>query len=227
MSTTTTTIIRMSTNNKSSSSSGSSSKTPSMVARYTTASIFTCLLSIWGYYAYLPPPPPNGGGGGVALHPRYYYGGSRLDDGAGGGYPIIVPLGLTSFYLLSLPLLTYITTTQKKYCSSSLVVYYTKYDMKALLHETMILYNMAQVILNGWMVYTILVALLYQNHPFIGSRAISSSSGSSAAAAISYAVHVHYCDKYLEFVDTYFMILRGKMDQVSVGVTTMERENVV
>jgi len=30
----------------------------------------------------------------------------------------------------------------------------------------------------------------------------------------SYAVWVHYCDKYLEFFDTYFMVLRGKMDQV-------------
>jgi hypothetical protein len=27
-------------------------------------------------------------------------------------------------------------------------------------------------------------------------------------------VWVHYCDKYLEFLDTFFMVLRGKMDQV-------------
>jgi elongation of very long chain fatty acids protein 4 len=115
----------------------------------------------------------------------------------------LIPLALTTFYLTSLPLLKYITT---HYLS-------TRYEMKSLLIESMILYNISQVLLNGWMVYTILIALLYNDHPIIGSRSLI---GPSITSGASYAVYVHYCDKYLEFVDTYFMILRGKMDQVKV-----------
>ena len=75
----------------------------------------------------------------------------------------------------------------------------------------MILYNIAQVVFNGWMVYTICIALLYNGHPILGSRELIGPAINSGATR---AVYVHYCDKYLEFVDTYFMILRGKMDQV-------------
>ena len=84
--------------------------------------------------------------------------------------------------------------------------------MKLLLTESMIIYNVAQVLLNGWMVYVMVYAVMYGGHPFIGSRSIS---GVSIGSGASYAVWVHYCDKYLEFFDTYFMVLRGKMDQVS------------
>ena len=31
----------------------------------------------------------------------------------------------------------------------------------------------------------------------------------------SFAVWLHYCNKYLEFFDTIFMVLRGRLDQVS------------
>ena len=84
--------------------------------------------------------------------------------------------------------------------------------MKTLLIESMILYNIAQVVFNAWMVYTICIALLYNGHPFMGSRELYGPAINSGATR---AVYVHYCDKYLEFVDTYFMILRGKIDQVS------------
>lgn len=84
--------------------------------------------------------------------------------------------------------------------------------MKLLLTESMVIYNVSQVVLNGWMVYTMVAAVLYNGHPFIGSRSLV---GSEMA---SYAVWVHYCDKYLEFFDTYFMVLRGKMDQVRLFV---------
>ena len=69
-----------------------------------------------------------------------------------------------------------------------------------------------QVFLNGWMVYAMVNAVVNNGHPFIGSRGLTGVAVNSGA---SYAVWVHYCDKYLEFFDTYFMILRGKMDQVS------------
>ena len=83
--------------------------------------------------------------------------------------------------------------------------------MKLLLTESMIIYNVAQVFLNGWMVYEMIHAVLNKGHPFIGSRSIV---GVAVESGASYAVWVHYCDKYLEFFDTYFMVLRGKMDQV-------------
>ena len=76
----------------------------------------------------------------------------------------------------------------------------------------MIIYNVAQVFLNGWTVYAIIDALVYRGHPFIGSRSLT---GVAISSGSSYAVWVHYCDKYLEFFDTYFMILRGNMKQVS------------
>jgi elongation of very long chain fatty acids protein 4 len=113
-----------------------------------------------------------------------------------------VPLALTAFYLVSLPTLKWFTENFLA----------PKYDMKLLLTESMIIYNVAQVLLNGWMVYAIIDAIVYRGHPFIGSRSLT---GVAISSGSSYAVWVHYCDKYLEFFDTYFMILRGNMKQVS------------
>ncbi len=70
------------------------------------------------------------------------------------------------------------------------------------------IYNVAQVALNGWMVYAMIDAVVNRGHPFIGDRTVIETGA-------AYAVWVHYCDKYLEFFDTYFMILRGNMKQVS------------
>lgn len=107
------------------------------------------------------------------------------------------PLFLTVGYLVSLPILKVVV---KKYLSET--------DVKLLLKESMVLYNVSQVALNGWMVYRFVDAVVNKNHPFIGDI-YTTSSGTS------YAIWVHYCDKYLEFFDTYFMVLRGRMDQVS------------
>jgi hypothetical protein len=109
-----------------------------------------------------------------------------------------VTLALTAFYLVSLPLLRIFS---KKYLAETV-------DVKLLLQESMILYNAAQVLLNGWIVYRIMEGLLSGEHPFVGADIKLVSTG------VSYAVWVHYCDKYLEFLDTFFMVLRGKMDQV-------------
>lgn len=163
-------------------SSSLSSNTPSTVARYTTASIFTGILSAWAYFAY---PPTNATPG--LTSPMHSY---------------TIPLALTAFYLISLPSLKWIT---EKFLAPN-------YDMKLLLTESMIIYNVAQVFLNGWMVYAMINAVMNGGHPFIGSRSLT---GVAIHSGASYAVWVHYCDKYLEFLDTYFMILRGKMDQVS------------
>lgn len=107
-----------------------------------------------------------------------------------------VPLAFTAFYLISLPLLR------------ELVSRYVNVDMKLLLKESMILYNGGQVLLNAWMVYRCVDAVLFRGHPFVGAL-------EAANTGATYAVWVHYCDKYLEFLDTYFMVLRGNYHQVS------------
>lgn len=105
------------------------------------------------------------------------------------------PLFMTVFYLISLPLLKWIIAKSKM-------------DLKPILRESMILYNVAQVVLNGWMVYRFIHAVVVRGHPFVGDMLITNKG-------TSYAIWVHYCDKYLEFLDTYFMVLRGKTEQVS------------
>ena len=107
-------------------------------------------------------------------------------------------LALTFGYLVSLPILKCFV---QRYCSSI--------DMKLLLTESMILYNVSQIALNGWMVWRFIDALMNRGHPFIGDLDVT-------ATGTSYAVWIHYCDKYLEFFDTYFMVLRGRMDQVKI-----------
>jgi hypothetical protein len=124
---------------------------------------------------------------------------ARFENGEWELHNIAVPTGLTVFYLISLPILRMFTN---RYLS-------TNVDVKLLLRESMILYNAGQVLLNGWMVVRIADALLFRGHPFIGGPVYLVDTGAT------YAVWLHYCDKYLEFLDTYFMVLRGKMDQVS------------
>jgi elongation of very long chain fatty acids protein 4 len=111
----------------------------------------------------------------------------------------VVPVGFSVFYLVSLPLLRMFTNR-----------YLKTVDVKLMLRESMILYNAAQVLLNGWMVYRILDALLFRGHSFIAGPIHKVDTGAA------FAVWVHYCDKYLEYLDTYFMVLRGKLDQVCV-----------
>jgi elongation of very long chain fatty acids protein 4 len=110
-----------------------------------------------------------------------------------------VPLILTVGYLVSLPLLRLFAT---KILSKTV-------DVKLLLKESMILYNASQVALNAWMVYRFLDAVCFRGHPFVGNF-------DNVHSGATFAVWVHYCDKYLEFFDTYFMVLRGKMDQVGL-----------
>lgn len=72
----------------------------------------------------------------------------------------------------------------------------------------MVVYNSGQVLLNGWMVYRFLDAVINKGHPFIGDVY-------TVDTGATFAVWIHYMDKYLEFFDTIFMVLRGRMDQVS------------
>ena len=107
------------------------------------------------------------------------------------------PLVSTVGYLLALPLLRVFS---RNFLMESM-------DVKLLLKETMIVYNGAQVLLNFWMVYKFIEGLVVGGHPFIGSVY-------QITPGVTYAVWIHYFDKYLEFFDTFFMVLRGKMEQV-------------
>ena len=83
----------------------------------------------------------------------------------------------------------------------------------------MVVYNVTQVILNVWMVYRFISAVGWGGHPFIGD-VVTMDKGTT------YAIWVHYCNKYLEFLDTYFMVLRGKNEQVSYLRSFTEISNV-
>ena len=150
---------------------------PSMTARYGCAAMMVATFAAWGNIVFVD--EATAPGLGSPLH----------------SYK--VPLALTVGYLISLPLLRSFTNT---FLSKSV-------DVKLLLKETMIIYNGGQVLLNGWMVWKMIDAVLYRGHPFFGD--VHTITGAS------FAVWVHYMDKYLEFFDTFFMVLRGRMDQVS------------
>jgi hypothetical protein len=150
---------------------------PTLLARYTAASMLIGIFAVWGKYSFV--------------------GEKNFDANAIHDYK--VPLVLTVGYLVSLPLLRLFS---ERYLSKNV-------DVKLLLRESMIIYNAAQVLLNCWMVFTILQALIFRGHPFIGDL-------HTVSTGATYAVWIHYTDKYLEFLDTYFMVLRGKMDQVSL-----------
>jgi len=154
---------------------------PTALARYTCVAILVGILGVWGKFAFIDESSIPDARTESIVH-----------SGA-------VPLGMTVFYLISLPLLRMFTTK-----------FLSQVNVKLLLHETMILYNVAQVLLNGWMVYRIIDALLWRDHPFIYGPVFLVDTGAT------YAVYVHYFDKYLEYLDTYFMVLRGRMDQVSL-----------
>uniref|UniRef100_A0A7R9UBB9 Elongation of fatty acids protein n=1 Tax=Pinguiococcus pyrenoidosus TaxID=172671 RepID=A0A7R9UBB9_9STRA len=83
-------------------------------------------------------------------------------------------------------------------------------DPKATLKETMIVYNVGQVLVNAWMVYAVLQPLATGALPVLDTFVPLQNS-----QAASYALWIHYCDKYLEFLDTLFMLLRGNFKQVT------------
>jgi elongation of very long chain fatty acids protein 4 len=160
---------------------------PSLTARYTCAGGMVAIFAVWGQCTF-----------GVVEDAANVPVGDMIHSWT-------VPGGLCLFYLVSLPIL-------KVLCQRYL---WNTVDTRALLTEAMVVYNAGQVLLNGWMCYRIIDALINNNHPFIRG------TGDLVTTGTTYAVWVHYCDKYLEFMDTYFMVLRGKMDQVRKCQTQM------
>jgi hypothetical protein len=150
---------------------------PSLAARYACAGLMLAVFWVWGKYSFVE--EASAPCIGTPLH------------------SYMVPLVLTSSYILSLPLLRIFSS---QYLSKTV-------DVKLLLKETMIVYNAGQVALNAWMVYRYIDAVLFRQHPFVGDIYTVNTGA-------TFAVWIHYCDKYLEFFDTFFMVLRGRMDQV-------------
>jgi elongation of very long chain fatty acids protein 4 len=152
---------------------------PSISARLTCVSILVAVFSIWGKLTFVDK--------------------AEIPSFKNEIHSYLVPLVMTTLYLVSLPTLKFFTDT---YLADVV-------DVKLLLRESMVLYNAAQVIINGWIVYEIVTSIWSGEHPVVGAD-------SNVHTAASYAIWVHYTDKYLEFFDTYFMVLRGKMDQVRI-----------
>jgi elongation of very long chain fatty acids protein 4 len=154
---------------------------PSLMSRYVCASAMVGVFAIWGKVCCTDYLTDESAAPGV---------GSEIHSWK-------TPALLTTSYLLSLPVLRYLS---KEYLSQVV-------DVKLLLKETMIVYNGGQVVLNAWMVYRFLDALINKGHPFIGDLY-------TVHSGTTFAIWIHYMDKYLEFFDTFFMVLRGRMDQV-------------
>jgi elongation of very long chain fatty acids protein 4 len=152
---------------------------PSLLSRYACASVMVGIFGIWGKLCFTED-ESTAPGIGIEIHSWK------------------VPLVLTTSYLVALPLLRLFS---ERFLSEMV-------DVKLLLKETMIVYNGGQVLLNGWMVYRFMDALINRGHPFIGDLHTVNSG-------TTFAVWIHYMDKYLEFFDTVFMVLRRRMDQVS------------
>ena len=113
-------------------------------------------------------------------------------------HPIHVPLGLTATYLLSLGPVRRIS---QKYLWSRSNSY-----AKDVLFRALTIYNVFQIGMNVWMVQKFVVAVAFRGHHLYGDTTVVDSG---APLAIWY----HYCGKYLEFVDTYAMLLRGNVQQ--------------
>lgn len=167
---------------------------PSLVGRYASAFVMITIFSLWGYVAFYYHGRHNN-----SNSVRYYYDESKAPGIGSEVHNWKFPFSLTLLYITSLPLL--------RLFSANILTPYVG-DVKLLLRETMIVYNAGQVLLNGWMFYRLLESLWNESHPFIGDI-YTVNSGTT------FVVWIHYMDKYLEFFDTFFMILRGRMDQVS------------
>ena len=168
---------------------------PRLLSRYACAALMVSIFGLWGKLAFYE-------------HGEGIYDESRAPGVGSEVHSWKVPLTLTTSYLLVLPVLRMFA---KKFLSETV-------NVKLLLKETMVVYNGGQVLLNGWMVYRFIDALVNKGHPFIGDLYTVNSGA-------TFAVWIHYMDKYLEFFDTFFMVLRGRMDQVRWGEKLrMERE---
>jgi len=77
--------------------------------------------------------------------------------------------------------------------------------------EFMFTYNVYQVVLNTWTVIEFVRELSGRNMPWWGNRIDRSPAG----YRLGFLIWCHYNNKYLELLDTVFMVLRKKNRQIS------------
>jgi len=73
----------------------------------------------------------------------------------------------------------------------------------------MFAYNLYQTILNGWCVYSFVVEIIRNAYPVWGNSIYSTNF------QMAFLIWIHYNNKYVELLDTLFMVLRKKSDQLS------------
>eukprot|EP00299_Pterocystis_sp_00344_P004628 c15894_g1_i1.p1 GENE.c15894_g1_i1~~c15894_g1_i1.p1 ORF type:complete len:303 (-),score=39.91 c15894_g1_i1:17-925(-) len=79
------------------------------------------------------------------------------------------------------------------------------------LKDYMFTYNLYQTVLNLWCVFAFVKEVLNNNMSIWGNRVDNSSSGFQ----LGFLIWVHYNNKYVELLDTVFMALRKKNNQIS------------
>eukprot|EP00808_Paulinella_micropora_P010300 g60327.t1 len=78
--------------------------------------------------------------------------------------------------------------------------------------EWMVVYNAYQIILNGWMVVEFLKQVKFLGYGFSLNKF---NANSEKEYQMAFLIWVHYHNKYVELLDTIFMVIRKKFNQVS------------
>jgi len=73
----------------------------------------------------------------------------------------------------------------------------------------MLTYNFYQTVLNAWCVYAFIAELIHQGYPVWGNKLGETSY------QLSFLIWIHYNNKYVELLDTFFMVVRKKENQIS------------
>jgi elongation of very long chain fatty acids protein 4 len=108
---------------------------------------------------------------------------------------IVVPIVMTSLYLVFIPL-------GKKYME-------TREPMK--IKNFMVAYNLYQSLLNIWCVERMISTVYHSGMSAWGNKVDTTAGGYQ----ISFLIWLHYNNKYVELLDTVFMVLRKKNKQIS------------
>jgi elongation of very long chain fatty acids protein 4 len=75
----------------------------------------------------------------------------------------------------------------------------------------MFTYNLYQTVLNAWCVYSFLAEIL----PAASGMTIWGNTLQNTSYKVSFLIWIHYNNKYVELLDTTFMVLRKKSRQIS------------
>jgi len=138
----------------------------------------------------------------------------------------LIPIGLAFLYIYTLNTISAewpqnISTFYK--CSIltpliSSILYFgmIHYGMKIMknrkpfeISEYVLTYNLFQTFFNGWVAYSLVSEVIQNGYPILGNQPEDTSY------RLSFFIWLHYHNKYLEMLDTLFMVLRKKDTQIS------------